>query len=58
MRNLLASHGFKYGTAARIARGKSVEMLIEVSFDLSLRLGDEPQAGAVTEQSGTRADEK
>ena len=58
MRDLLGSHGFKYGTAARIARGKSVEMLIEVPFDLSLCLGDEPQAGAVAEQCCTRADEE
>jgi len=58
MRDLLGSHGFKYGTAAGIARWKSVEMLIEVPFDLSLGLGDEPQARAVTEQRGTRADEE
>src|SRR5215469_2384027 len=58
MRDLLGPHGFKYGTAARITRGKSVEMLIEVPFYLSLRLGDEPQAGAVAEQSGSRADEE
>ena len=58
MRNFLGSHGFKYGTAARIARGKSVEMLIEMPFDLSLCLGDEPEAGAVTEQCCTRADEE
>ena len=58
MRDLLGSHGFKYGTAACIARWKSLEMLIEVTFDLPLRLGDEPQAGTVAEQSGTGADEE
>jgi hypothetical protein len=58
MRDLLGSHGFKYGTAACIARWKSREMLIEVTFDLSLRLGDEPQAGTVAEQSGAGADEE
>src|SRR5215475_4980076 len=44
MRDLFGSHGFKYGTAARITRGKSFQMLIEMPFDLSLCLGDEPQA--------------
>jgi len=58
MRDLLGSHGFKYGTAACIARWKSLEMLIEVTFDLSLRLGDEPEAGTVAEQSGAGADEE
>ena len=58
MRDLLGSHGFKYGTAACIARWKPVEMLIQVPFDLSLRLGNEPQTGTVTEESGTRSDEE
>jgi len=57
MRNLLGSHGFKYGTAACIARRKSIEVLIQVAFNLTLGLGDEPQAGTVAEQRGTRADE-
>src|SRR5215469_18400816 len=47
VRDLLGSHGFKYGTAACIARRKSIEMLIQMSLDLPLGLGDEAQAGAV-----------
>src|SRR5215468_2071903 len=56
--DLLRPHGFKYGTAAAIARRKSVQMLIEMSLDLALRLGDEPEAGAVAEQRGSCADEE
>src|SRR5215831_2024544 len=58
MRDLFGSHGFKYGTAACIARWKSLEMLIEMPLDLSLCLGDESQAGAVAERRRSRADEK
>src|SRR5215469_1850982 len=58
MRDLFGSHSFKYGTAARIARWKSLQMLIEMPFDLPLCLGDESQAGAVAERRRSRADEK
>src|SRR5215469_13660198 len=58
MCDLLGSHGFKYRTAAGVSCRKSVEMLIEVPFDLSFRLRDEPETGAVTEQCGTSADEE
>src|SRR5215472_4258767 len=58
VRDFLGSHGFKYGTAAGISRRKSAQVLIEVPFDLSFCLRDEPQAGAVAQQSGARADEK
>ena len=52
VRDLLGSHGFKYGTAARVARRKPAEMLIQVTFDLALGLGDEPEAGAVAQSAG------
>src|SRR5580704_14565265 len=54
--DLFGSHGFKYGTAAGIARREPAEVLIEVALHLTLGLDDEAETGAVTHEGGQCAD--
>ena len=58
VRRLVCAHLMHYGTAVRVGRRQATEMLIEVAFDLPLRLDHETEAGAVAGDSGERADEK
>src|SRR5205823_14540608 len=44
MRDLLRPHGLQYRTAASVACRESAEVVIEVPLDLTLGLGQEPEA--------------
>src|SRR5256885_1404929 len=52
VRHLIGAHCLKYGTAAAITRGQTREVLIEMTFDLALRLDDEAQACSVAHERG------
>ena len=54
--DFVVAHGLDDGPAAKIVGGQLFEMALEMTFDLALGLGHEPQAGAVSEQRGKGAD--
>src|SRR2546421_4786976 len=56
--HLVGPHCLKYRTAAAIARGQPPEVLIEMTFDLALRLDDKAQARPVAHERGQGADGK
>ncbi len=58
MTSFVVAHGLDDGAAALIIGRQSIEMALQMTFHLSLGLGYEPQAGAVAEQRGERADAK
>src|SRR3954463_8955343 len=56
MAGLIVPHGFHDSAAAQVSLRQPIEMAAKMTLDLALRLGHEPEAGAIPEQRRDGAD--
>ena len=56
MPDFVVAHGLDDSPAAQVVGRQSFEVTLQMTFDLALGFGHEPQAGTVPEQCGERAD--
>ena len=56
MPDLVMTHGLDDGATALVALRQSIEMTLQVTFDLPFGLGDETEAGPVTQHRRQGAD--
>ena len=52
MHDFIVAHLRQDGSTALVRSGESLQMIIEMSLDLTLCFGDEAEAGAVTDEAG------
>src|SRR5579862_7698506 len=58
MRGLIRAHLMHDGATAQVTGRQSAEMLIEMPFDLPLRLDHEPETGPIAREGGERPDKE
>jgi len=56
MASLVVAHGLDDGATAQVTTWQTIQVALQVTFDLSLRFGHETEAGLVSQQRGERAD--